>query len=115
LKDHANPLPERDDIRSRLIDILSIKPDRSFNAGVEDKFIQAVESSKKGGFTASGRPDQSSDLALFDNDVNIFEGMEGPIIKIKVLGLHLEDGIQICHWRIFRARDFLILFEVTKL
>jgi hypothetical protein len=76
-----------------MIDILSIEPDRPFNASVEDEFIQAVESSKKGGFTASGWPDQSSDLSLFDNDVDIFEGLEGTIIKIKVLGLHLEDGI----------------------
>jgi hypothetical protein len=76
LKDHANPLPEGDDIRTGLIDILSIEPDRPFNAGVEDKFIQTVERSEKGGFPASGWSDQSSDLAVFDNKVNIFEGLE---------------------------------------
>jgi len=92
LEDHANALPERDNIHKGLIDILSIEPDRPFNAGVEDEFIQAVESSKKGGFTASGRPDQGSDLILFDNDVDIFEGLEGTIIEIKVLGLHFYSG-----------------------
>ena len=48
LKDHANPLPEGDDIRTGLIDILSINGDGSFNPGMRNELVQTVERSQKG-------------------------------------------------------------------
>jgi hypothetical protein len=101
LKDHTNPLPERDDIRTRLIDILTVESNRSFNPNVRDELVQAVKGSKKGRFTASGRPDQGSDLALLDIDVNILEGLDRTVIEIKLFCFHLYDGAGFCHGRTF--------------
>jgi hypothetical protein len=75
LKDHADPLPERDDIRTRLIDVLTIECDSPFDTSMRDKFVQAVESSEKSRFSTSGGSDQGGDLALSDQNVDIFEGM----------------------------------------
>jgi hypothetical protein len=75
-------LPERDNIDAPLVNILAIECHCSFHPRVGDEFVQAVERSKEGRFSTSRRADQGSDLALFDDDVNILQGVIRPIIEV---------------------------------
>jgi hypothetical protein len=84
-------LPEGDDICALLVDVLTIECDDPFNTGVRDKLVQAVEGSEKSRFATSRRPDQSSDLAFSDNNMDIFEGLSRTVIKIKPASLYLYD------------------------
>jgi hypothetical protein len=108
LKDHSDPLPERDDIRTRLIDVLTIECDSPFNPGVRDEFVQAVEGSEKGRFPASRRPDQGSDLAFYDLDVDIFEGLGRTIIEMEPSCLHFYSGIGFCHQDTFLISNIFL-------
>src|SRR4030042_4874433 len=71
LKNHPDPLSEGNDIRPRLINILSINGDGPFNPGVGDELVQTVERSEKSRFSASRRSDQRRDLALSDDNIDI--------------------------------------------
>ncbi len=53
LKDHTDPLSERDNITSRLINILIIEGDSALDAGMGDEIVQAIKGAKKGGFSAA--------------------------------------------------------------
>jgi hypothetical protein len=107
LKDHANPLPEGDDIPARLINILGVECDSSFNTSVRDEFVQPVESPEKSRFPTSRGPDQSSDLAVLDNDVNIFKGEGRTIIEMESLRLHLCNVVEFYHGEAISATKIL--------
>jgi hypothetical protein len=101
LEDHADLLPEGDDIRSRLVDVLAIEGDRSINASVRNELIQTVKGSEESRFSASGRPYQSGNLALSDKNVDIFKGLGQTIVEIEPFCLHFYDGAMFRHERTF--------------
>jgi hypothetical protein len=58
-----------------------------------DEFVQTVKGTEESRFSASRRSDQGRDLTLSNMDVDILEGVGGPIKKVKLSGFHFKGWI----------------------
>jgi hypothetical protein len=64
---------------------------------VGNEVVHAVERAQEGGFSAARRPDQGGNLPFFDLQMNIFQGLKGPVIKIQALRFHFNLMILLAH------------------
>jgi hypothetical protein len=68
-----------------------------------NEFIQTIKGTQESRFSTSRRPDQGRNLSLSNMDINILEGVGGPIKEVKLSGFHFKGWIwrdhrDVCGW-----------------
>jgi hypothetical protein len=97
LKDHSNPLAQRDDISSGLEDILTIQEDSPVCSGMWNELVQTVQRPEESRFATSRGTDQGSDLTFSNVDVDVLKGMGGTIIEVKPSAFHFKGWMGCDH------------------
>ena len=62
-----------------------------------NELVHPVQGPEKGGLTTSGGADESSDVALSNVDMDIFEGLGLTVIKMESPGYDLGSRIGLIH------------------
>src|SRR4030042_461722 len=93
LEDHADLLPEVEEVGAGPVDVLSVDEDLPRDPDVLDKVRHPVERPEEGRLAAAGRPDEGGDPALLDVQADALEGLELPVVEVEIADF--DDGHEV--------------------
>jgi len=91
LKDHPDPAPQGDHVKSRIVDVLPVQDDLPRHPAGRDEVIHPVQAAQEGALAATRRPDESRHLMEQKIKGDVLQRVKVTVIEIKMLCRHFHE------------------------